>query len=79
MQRVPFFLVWAEDGGEPRRQHPDLPSAQREADRLARLHPGDRFFVLAPLCASRRSDIEREAFDVASELGAADLDDGIPF
>ena len=75
MTRAPFFLVWAEDGGEPRCKQPDLPTAQREADRLARLNPGDRFFVMIPVCSSRRSDIVRESYDVVSEIG----DDGIPF
>ncbi len=75
MADVPFYLVWAEDGGEPRMKQPDLPTAQRECDRLARLHPGDRFFVLVPVCSSRRSDIQRETYAVRDAL----FDDGLPF
>lgn len=64
MRAPPFYLVWHEDGGEPRQKHADQHLAEREAERLARVNPGDRFYVLAPVAAIRRSDIERERFDL---------------
>ncbi len=67
MNRPPFFLVWCEDGGEPRHKHDTHDAAKREADRLARANPGSRFFVLTPLESVVRSDLHREQFDAYVE------------
>ena len=41
-----FWVVWAENGGTPVVQHPNEASATFEAERLARLNPDKRFYVL---------------------------------
>jgi hypothetical protein len=42
-----FHLVWNPSGHNPNFRHPDRDSAITEAERLARAHPGQQFFVLA--------------------------------
>ena len=70
MTNVPFWLVWCENGGEPRVKHKTLYQAETEAERLARANPGKSFCVMA--CASRFTErrVTIERFD---------CDDGIPF
>ena len=41
-----FWMVWKENGGEPSHRHATLETAKAEAERLARVFPGSRFFVL---------------------------------
>lgn len=41
-----FWMVWHEDGGHPRYRHHSKKAALDEATRLAKLTPGERFFVL---------------------------------
>lgn len=41
-----FWLVWNPDGGPPTYRHDTQDGAIGEAERLARAHPGARFFVL---------------------------------
>lgn len=72
MEEPPFWLVWCEDGGTPQRKHPNRASADREAERLARLNPGKSFCVLP--CAARFT--ERR---VTVEYFNLDSDDCIPF
>lgn len=45
----PFWLVWCEDGGEPRAKHLTHEVALAEAKRLADRNPGHRFFVMRPV------------------------------
>ncbi|MBO6901404.1 MAG: hypothetical protein JJ864_08660 [Rhizobiaceae bacterium] len=45
-ERFQFWLVWHEDGGTPRFRHQSKQSALDEATRLAKLTPGECFFVL---------------------------------
>lgn len=49
MNTTPFYMVWRENGGTPTRQHIDVGAARAEAERLARQHPGSRFYVLASI------------------------------
>lgn len=44
-----FWVVWNENGRAPVVKHPTQDSAEREALRLARGNPGQRFHVLALL------------------------------
>lgn len=46
MDKHQFWLVWHEDGGHPRYRHSSKQSALDEATRLAKLTPGECFFVL---------------------------------
>jgi len=45
-QRPAFWLVWNPQGGAPKKDHGTKASAEREAERLARLNRGQRFIVL---------------------------------
>lgn len=68
-----FFIVWSpQSDRSPRVQHVDFESASVEASRLANLHKGQDFYVLA---ARRRILIPQTA--IVEDF--ADYDDGIPF
>lgn len=49
MKRMPQFLVWNPSSGFPTVSHQTLDIAVRESERLARIHPGQEFFVMAPV------------------------------
>lgn len=59
--QVPFWLVWNEGGHAPRVKHPDQETAEREAERLAKVNPGQSFVVLAVVSrfTDRRVHVER--------------------
>lgn len=52
-----FWLVWNEAHGAPRVKHNTSDSAKREAERLARLNPGQRFHVLESVATCERNDV----------------------
>ena len=64
-KETPFWLVWNELGQSPRYKHGTAASAEAEAGRLAMLHPGITFTVLAPVAAvtSRALDVQRFTID----------------
>lgn len=47
MRSEPFFMVYGLGQGAPNCTHDTFESAETEAKRLANLHPGIRFYVLA--------------------------------
>lgn len=48
MREGGFFLVWSPTGQHPpTHRHSERALARREAERLAELHPGAEFYVLA--------------------------------
>jgi len=53
-----FFLVYRRDGGNPVIRHPDIKTANEEAQRLAKKHPGKEFFVLQALNAYQSEILE---------------------
>ena len=53
-----FWLVYNPLRNMPRRQHTHEGSAIREAERLARLHPGETFIVLEATHARRVCDMQ---------------------
>ena len=71
-ERPAFWLVWNPQGHAPTRDHATRQSAEREADRLARLNRGQRFIVL-------QSVSERVVDDVQVIAHVADEADDIPF
>lgn len=45
-----FYIVWCETAGNPTCKHETQDSAEREAERLAKLHQGKKFHVLSSIC-----------------------------
>lgn len=64
-----FWMVYGEGEGAPHRKHPTDVIARREAERLARLNEGRRFYVLRAVADVISSDV---AWTNYSE-------DGVPF
>jgi hypothetical protein len=73
-KQPPFYLVWNPEGHSPTFKHNTQQDAEREAQRLARICPEQTFFVLEPVSAARKRDVDIERFDRQHEL-----DDEIPF
>jgi len=61
-QRVPFYMVWAPTGGTPVVQHATYEIAVGEAERLARLRPGQEFIVLKSMAARKMDNMERISY-----------------
>lgn len=57
MNNSPFWMVWNERGDAPRVKHSTKVSAQREAERLARLNRGQSFIVLESVQACISNDV----------------------
>lgn len=55
----PFWFVWNINGNAPRYRHESARNATAEAERLARLNPGETFIVLQSVCARRFDRMER--------------------
>lgn len=74
MDIVRFWFVWNPSAGIPRARHSSKGSAQAEAERLARLHPGQQFIVLKSVGGAviPSGDVEPITFVKASS-------DDIPF
>ena len=53
-----FWLVWNENGRIPVVKHPEEAVARKEAERIARLQPGDTFHVMQCICSCRKIDVE---------------------
>lgn len=69
-----FYLVWEESTGYTKYKHENIISAEEEAKRLARLHPGKSFHVLLAVTRVIVDDIKVEHSD-----GFRQLFDTIPF
>jgi hypothetical protein len=70
-----FWVVWNEDGGSPTFKHPDYASARKEAQRLARIAPGQRFVVLAAAVSFVKRDLDETHYGSDQWL----MDQEIPF
>lgn len=74
MADKPFWLVWNPATKYAAHRHSDYPSAKAEALRLARLHPGQEFFILGTHGRIVKTDVH------VDEWGMAELfTDEIPF
>lgn len=64
LTRAHFWMVWHEDGNQPRYRHYSKRSAIDEAERLAKLSPGEVFFVLKATAGviAKEPDVERLKF-----------------
>jgi len=49
----PFFVVWRRHDRAPKLQHATESEAEIAAGRLAADHPGEEFFVMAPVASFR--------------------------
>jgi len=45
-EEAPFWMVWNPHGHAPTHKHLKLDDANKEAERLARLNPGEAFHIL---------------------------------
>ena len=53
-----FWMVYGERQGAPTVRHKSIESARAEAERLARSAPGIRFFILEPIGAVEKVDVQ---------------------
>jgi len=58
----PFYMVWNEETGQTHFKHGSYDSAVHESKRLARTHPGVRFYVLAAVGCARKDDVTFEEY-----------------
>lgn len=74
MKLTKFWFVWNPSANAPRHRHGAKADAQREAERLAALHPGQSFIVLKAVggAIAHERPVERIEFE------PSDTDD-IPF
>lgn len=68
-----FWMVYGAGQGAPTARHKSFDSARTEAERLARMVPGIRFFILETVGAVEKVDVQ------FIDLRSRDLDDEIPF
>ena len=61
-----FFVVWCPSNGPPRVRHATQEAAEKEASRLARMHPGTEFIVLEAVSAAIKDDVRVTQFDSVS-------------
>nr|WP_249172130.1 hypothetical protein [Burkholderia vietnamiensis] len=61
----PFFIVWSPTGEKPPTfKHQSRQSAVMEAERLARVHRGQKFYVLGSTDSRVVDDMVRTSFTV---------------
>ena len=83
MQPQPFWLVWCPTRSAPTVRQPSYIVAETEAKRLARINPGESFYVLAAVAETYRRwlagvDVAQEYVGLSATLGRdvrADLGD----
>lgn len=62
-QETPFWLVWSPKGERPPKyRHFTVGAATTEAERLARLHPGQTFVVLQSVAARTVDNMVRTVY-----------------
>lgn len=61
-ENIEFFIVWNPAGDNPAMRHGTREKAQVEADRLARMNPGEEFYVLKAETMVEASAIRRTRF-----------------
>ena len=63
MRSEPFFMVYGYGQNPPTVIHDTLDKAEKEAKRLADLHPGIRFYVLATVGAAEKVSVQFRKID----------------
>ena len=61
-EKEAFWIVWNPQGRNPTHRHGSEFSANNEAERLARLNPGQVFIVLRAVGARMVNDMQRVSF-----------------
>ena len=54
----PFWMIFREYGGSPTVKHPTESQARAEAMRLARINPGEKFYVLQSIAECCKVDVK---------------------
>lgn len=70
--KQPFYLVWNPATGQTKHRHFTKQDAENEANRLALLHRGQEFIVLAPVSSTKTVEVQKECYDYSDQ-------DEIPF
>lgn len=71
-----FWMVWNPQRHSPTYRHPTMDSAIAEAERLARMTPGEVFIVLEAKCALR---VKRPDPPPVERIPLHEVGDEIPF
>ncbi len=53
-----FWMIWNEGNRAPTIKHPDEESARIEAERLVRLNPGQKFYLLVAIDCCQKYDVQ---------------------
>ncbi len=59
-----FYIVWNPHGQNPSRRHSGIHEAKREAERLAALHPGEKFYVLTAISVSTKVSVTTQELEL---------------
>lgn len=59
MDDTTFWMVWSPEGRSPTHKHELQSLAAKEAERLARMNPGNTFYVLEAVEARQVNDMKR--------------------
>lgn len=74
-----FWFVWNENGLNPRHKHESYESAQKEALRLSRANPTQKFIILVSLedyqCLTVKRSVHKEEKSIIQNMNI----DEIPF
>lgn len=69
-----FWMVYGLDRSAPTKRHTSRRLAEIEAERLARIHPGEQFAVLEAVQIVAKREFETTVFRAASEDEPDDTD-----
>lgn len=58
-----FWLVWTQDGHNPKYRHESYQAAQKEAERLAAINPRQHFYVVEAIGFAVKTDVRFEKLD----------------
>lgn len=76
MSNERFWLIWSPTGPTPPRVRLTTRSeAKRAAEEMARMHPGQEFYVMRAECVS----VKRDVLTVNLKASATETNDDIPF
>lgn len=73
-----FWMIKGPAGGA-RFKHESRESAEGEAFRLAKMNPGETFYVLEAVAAHEKIEVHRVSFDGCDRRGFKEESDEVPF